>query len=67
MPSPFFVSYFVHFTAVALRLGTGRNKQTELIEQLKPEFQEAFDLFDTDGSGSVKVTCELGGLRGAAR
>merc|ERR1711934_173445 len=40
---------------MALRrgLGGGRGKQKELTEEQKQEIKEAFDLFDTDGSGSI--------------
>jgi len=31
----------------------GKGKQKELTEEQKQEIQEAFDLFDTDGSGSI--------------
>merc|ERR1711924_299476 len=42
-------------TAMALRrgLGGGRGKQKELTEEQKQEIKEAFDLSDTDGSGSI--------------
>ena len=33
--------------------GGGRGKQKELTEEQKQEIKEAFDLFDTDGSGSI--------------
>ena len=40
---------------MALRrgLGGGRGKQKELTEEQKQEIKEAFDLFDTDGSGTI--------------
>ena len=31
----------------------GRKGRTELTEEQKQEIKEAFDLFDTDGSGSI--------------
>merc|ERR1712164_201728 len=38
----------------ALRRGLGWScKQKELTEEQKQEIKEAFDLFDTDGSGSI--------------
>ena len=33
----------------------GKGKQKELTEEQKQEIKEAFDLFDTDGSGSIDV------------
>ena len=33
----------------------GKGKQKELTEEQKQEIKEAFDLFDTDGSGSLDV------------
>merc|ERR1712054_417574 len=35
------------------RIGAGGKKQKELTEEQKQEIKEAFDLFDTDGSGSI--------------
>ena len=35
------------------RVGAGGKKQKELTEEQKQEIKEAFDLFDTDGSGSI--------------
>ena len=35
------------------RFNAGGKKQNELTEQQKQEIKEAFDLFDTDGSGSI--------------
>ena len=32
---------------------TRPKKRTELTEEQKQEIKEAFDLFDTDGSGSI--------------
>merc|ERR1711941_191676 len=44
----------VDFEAMALRrFNAGGKKQTELTDQQKQEIKEAFDLFDTDGSGCV--------------
>merc|ERR1712139_22709 len=34
---------------------TGEKKKTELDEKEKQEIKEAFDLFDTDGSGNIDV------------
>merc|ERR1712139_570182 len=34
---------------------TGEKKQTELSDTEKQEIKEAFDLFDTDGSGNIDV------------
>ena len=33
--------------------GTTKSKKFELTEEQKQEIREAFDLFDTDGSGTV--------------
>merc|ERR1712094_119573 len=35
------------------RFNQGGKKQKELTEEQKQEIKEAFDLFDTDGSGSI--------------
>ena len=35
------------------RFNAGGKKQKELTEEQKQEIKEAFDLFDTDGSGSI--------------
>ena len=35
------------------RIGAGGKKQKELTEEQKQEIKEAFDLFDTDGSGTI--------------
>ena len=35
------------------RFNAGGKKQKELTEEPKQEIEEAFDLFDTDGSGSI--------------
>merc|ERR1712169_115931 len=35
------------------RLNAGGKKQKELTDEQKQEIKEAFDLFDTDGSGSI--------------
>jgi len=54
-----FGSFALAFTAVfstimALRrFNAGGKKQKELTEEQKQEIKEAFDLFDTDGSGSI--------------
>lgn len=37
---------------MALCRGTGK-KQTELSQEQRKEIKEAFDIFDTDGSGSI--------------
>ncbi|CAJ1344620.1 unnamed protein product [Effrenium voratum] len=42
------------FLAMALRrFNAGGKKQKELTEEQKQEIKEAFDLFDTDGSGEI--------------
>merc|ERR1712166_378659 len=42
------------FLTMALRrFNAGGKKQKELTEEQKQEIKEAFDLFDTDGSGSI--------------
>eukprot|EP00427_Karlodinium_veneficum_P016036 CAMPEP_0169136430 /NCGR_PEP_ID=MMETSP1015-20121227/40957_1 /TAXON_ID=342587 /ORGANISM="Karlodinium micrum, Strain CCMP2283" /LENGTH=185 /DNA_ID=CAMNT_0009201119 /DNA_START=74 /DNA_END=629 /DNA_ORIENTATION=+ len=42
------------FKVMALRrFNAGGKKQKELTEEQKQEIKEAFDLFDTDGSGSI--------------
>mmetsp|Transcript_2121 Transcript_2121/g.3268 ORF Transcript_2121/g.3268 Transcript_2121/m.3268 type:complete len:167 (-) Transcript_2121:120-620(-) len=42
------------FRAMALRrFNAGGKKQKELTEEQKQEIKEAFDLFDTDGSGEI--------------
>jgi len=35
------------------RFNAGGKKQKELTDEQKTEIKEAFDLFDTDGSGSI--------------
>ena len=35
------------------RFNSGGKKQKELTEEQKQEIKEAFDLFDTDGSGTI--------------
>merc|ERR1712054_594658 len=41
-------------SAMALRrFNAGGKKQKELTEEQKQEIKEAFDLFDTDGSGNI--------------
>ena len=35
------------------RFNAGDKKQTELTDEHKQEIKEAFDLFDTDGSGEI--------------
>jgi len=40
-------------TAMAMRRLGGGGKKKELTEEQKNEIKEAFDLFDTDGSGSI--------------
>merc|ERR1712064_80206 len=50
--------YFVCFilcisSAMAMRRLGGGGKKKELTEEQKNEIKEAFDLFDTDGSGSI--------------
>ncbi|CAE7369472.1 CTN [Symbiodinium necroappetens] len=35
------------------RFNAGGKKQKELTEEQKQEIKEAFDLFDTDGSGEI--------------
>ncbi|CAE8587768.1 unnamed protein product, partial [Polarella glacialis] len=43
-----------HTSAMALRrFNAGGKKQKELTEEQKQEIKEAFDLFDTDGSGEI--------------
>merc|ERR1711970_1700162 len=42
-------------TAMGLPKTAGGKKKTELDEQEKQEIKEAFDLFDTDGSGNIDV------------
>ena len=43
-----------NFAEMALRrFNAGGKKQKELTEEQKQEIKEAFDLFDTDGSGSI--------------
>ena len=37
------------------RFNAGGKKQKELTEEQKQEIKEAFDLFDTDGSGNIDV------------
>ncbi|CAJ1376623.1 unnamed protein product [Effrenium voratum] len=45
---------FNRFNAMALRrFNAGGKKQKELTEEQKQEIKEAFDLFDTDGSGEI--------------
>ena len=45
---------FLLFVAMALRrFNAGGKKQTELTGEQKQEIKEAFDLFNTDGSGSI--------------
>merc|ERR1711879_589329 len=48
---------FLHTTWVAemalRKFNAGGKKQKELTEEQKQEIKEAFDLFDTDGSGSI--------------
>jgi len=46
-------SVLLHAMALRRGLGGGRGKQKELTEEQKQEIKEAFDLFDTDGSGSI--------------
>merc|ERR1712225_112297 len=41
------------FTMALRRFNAGGKKQKELTEEQKQEIKEAFDLFDTDGSGSI--------------
>lgn len=36
-----------------------KNKKFELTEEQKQEIREAFDLFDTDGSGKVTIYWKL--------
>jgi Spy/CpxP family protein refolding chaperone len=36
--------------------GGGKTKKFELTEEQKQEIREAFDLFDTDGSGGYMVS-----------
>ena len=43
-----------NFAEMALRrFNAGGKKQKELTEEQTQEIKEAFDLFDTDGSGSI--------------
>merc|ERR1711881_674294 len=45
---------FTLLTDMALRrFNAGGKKQKELTEEQKQEIKEAFDLFDTDGSGEI--------------
>ena len=50
-------SIFTYFKArtkmAAKRAGGTKNKKFELTEEQKQEIREAFDLFDTDGSGTI--------------
>merc|ERR1711974_215013 len=41
------------FTMALRRFNAGGKKQKELTEEQKQEIKEAFDLFDTDGSGEI--------------
>merc|ERR1739841_4578 len=44
------------YAAMALRrFNAGDKKRSELTEEQKQEIKEAFDLFDTDGSGTIDV------------
>merc|ERR1711988_1621376 len=43
------------FFAVMAPTKASGKKQTELDDQQKQEIKEAFDLFDTDGSGNIDV------------
>merc|ERR1712157_197275 len=48
------VSFFILLAGMALRrFNAGGKKQKELTEEQKQEIKEAFDLFDTDGSGEI--------------
>ena len=38
------------------RFNAGGKKQKELTEEQKQEIKEAFDLFDTDGSGNIDIS-----------
>ncbi len=41
----------------AKRAGGAKGKKFELTEEQKQEIREAFDLFDTDGSGNLHSFC----------
>ena len=41
------------------RFNAGGKKQKELTEEQKQEIKEAFDLFDTDGSGNANTFVSL--------
>merc|ERR1711990_116504 len=43
----------VSFSMALRRFNAGGKKQKELTEEQKQEIKEAFDLFDTDGSGNI--------------
>merc|ERR1712242_524667 len=48
------MGFAVSFCVMALRrFNAGGKKQKELSEERKQEIKEAFDLFDTDGSGEI--------------
>ena len=44
------------------RFNAGGKKQKGLTEEQKQEIKEAFDLFDTDGSGSTELKDAMGAL-----
>ncbi|CAN0418708.1 unnamed protein product, partial [Ectocarpus sp. 12 AP-2014] len=46
------MSRFLHQAATSKR-GGAKSKKFELTEEQKQEIREAFDLFDTDGSGEL--------------
>ena len=57
--SPYFNNYIfiIFYNFKASKKGavtTSKGKKFELTEEQKQEIREAFDLFDTDGSGIIK-------------